>query len=191
MNQVFKKLAIASAALTLVAQVGNAIPIPANTTIGLTGSAIFNSSSVDTATAVTGWTDTQVQSGKGLFAPSLIPINTPVTFTAPWSFNTSTPISAFWAVDGYTFELLTSYVTKQGSGSVSINGYGEISGNGYSDTFYSWSFTSQDPSSGSLNGQDTWTFSASSAPTPDGGTTIMLLGAALSGIALIKRKLAA
>jgi hypothetical protein len=102
---------------------------------------------------------------------------------------TSTPLSSFWTVDGFTFELLSSWITAQGVGSVAVQGTGNITGNGYTPTDYSWSFTTQDPSVAVVNGHDAWTFSASSNAVPDGGTTMLLLGSALSGIALLKRKL--
>jgi hypothetical protein len=54
----------------------------------------------------------------------------------------------------------------------------------------SWSFTSQDPASGS--NPTSWSFSASAnSVVPDGGATVILLGIALSGVALLRKKLAA
>ena len=88
-----------------------------------------------------------------------------------------------------TWQLLSSWIVSQGSGFVVVSGTGIASGNGYTPTTLSWSFTSQDPSVT----QDplTFTFSASSNSVPDGGATVMLLGIALSGVALLKRKLVA
>jgi len=67
-----------------------------------------------------------------------------------------------------------------------------VSGNGYTPTVLSWSFTSQDPASGS--NPTSWSFSASAnSPTsvPDGGATVILLGAALSSVALLRKKFTA
>lgn len=78
------------------------------------------------------------------------------------------------------------------NGFVVVSGTGTVSGNGYTPTTLSWSFTSQDPNSGyDPNGNPTWTFSASAASVPDGGATVMLLGIALSGAALLRKKLMA
>ena len=76
------------------------------------------------------------------------------------------------------------------SGYVSVSGTGIVSGNGYDPTPMSWDFTSQDPNAGTS--PDSWTFSASGASTPpsvpDGGSTAMLLGAALTGLAFLRKK---
>jgi hypothetical protein len=54
---------------------------------------------------------------------------------------------------------------------------------GFTDTPGTWIF------SGNQSG-GTLSFSTSNGNVPDGGMTVMLLGAALSGLALIRRKLA-
>jgi hypothetical protein len=72
---------------------------------------------------------------------------------------------------------------------VAIGGTGIMSDSIIGDTSntYNFSVTFQDPPSNP--GNDTFTFSASQAPVPDGSATAMLLGAALSGVALLRRKL--
>jgi hypothetical protein len=70
---------------------------------------------------------------------------------------------------------------------VTVTGSGYVSGNGYSSTLMSWSFTAQDPYAST--DPVAWTFSASGASLPDGGSTVMLLGIALSGAALLRKKL--
>lgn len=99
-----------------------------------------------------------------------------------WNFNTATttPINHFWMVGAFSFELEYSHIVSQGNGSVDVSGWGWVSAAGFDTTEMSWNFSS--PGTGS------WTFSASSA-TPDGGATVILLGIALSGIALLKKKL--
>ena len=69
------------------------------------------------------------------------------------------------------------------------NGTGTVTGNGYSSTVLAWSFSSQDPNV--TSNPTTFTFSASGNSIPDGGATATLLGIALSGAALLKRKLTA
>jgi len=75
------------------------------------------------------------------------------------------------------------------TGFVVINGTGTVSGNGFQTTALNWSFTSQDP--GVTSNPLTFTFSAAGTSVPDGGATAALLGLALSGAALLKRKLMA
>lgn len=188
------------AALLLAATQVHAVPVTGS--IGFTGGATFNTSSASTATQVTSWVSPQVTLDSGVFAvPSVFAI-TPGTAVAfapgAWNFNTTTPINSFWSVGGFTFELLSSSVTSQGgtpgsSGYVAVSGTGIVSGNGYDPTSMSWSFTSQDPKAGVA--PDSWTFSASGTTSggtgvPDGGSTAMFLGAALSGLAFLKKKVA-
>lgn len=191
-------LAGVAAVLLASTQTPYAIPITGN--IGLTGALTFNTDSSATASAVTSWVSPIVTTDSGVFgSPSVFAIasGTAVSMASPWSFTTSTPITSFWSVGGFTFELLSSSIVSQGgvagsTGYVDVQGTGLVSGNGYSATPMSWNFTSQDPQS--ARGPDRWTFSASGGSigtgVPDGGATAMLLGLALTGVAIIKRKTA-
>jgi hypothetical protein len=128
-----------------------------------------------------------VGSASGSFAP-FVAVNDPVSIVKPWSF-VSGPISAFWTVDGFTFDLTSSSIFAQGGSpaTVSVTGSGTISGNGFTATTGTWAFSTQDPSAQAL-----FTFSAAAGGQglPDGGTTAILLGAALSALGLLRRKLA-
>lgn len=191
-------LAGGGALLLAVAQV-HAVPISGN--IGFTGQLTLNSSSPATATAVTSWINTAVNGDSGVFGSGIfsIALNTPVMMTpSTWNFTTTTPIANFWSVGGFTFELLSSFVLKQGAtpgfnGFVDINGTGLVSGNGYDPTIMSYNLTTSDPFAGS--GPTTWTFQASGTSTgpsvADGSSTAMLMGLALTGLALIKRQVVA
>jgi hypothetical protein len=146
-----------------------------------------------TATEVKTWLTPVVTLDAGAF--SSVPLGTAVNIFSPWTFN-SGPISAFWTVGGFTFNLLGSVIVQQGgtpgsTGYVVVDGTGTVSGNGYDLTSMIWNFTSQDPKAGS--NPDYWTFGAraASANVPDGGATVMLLGLASSGLALLRRKLGA
>jgi len=188
-------LAGGAALLLAVTQV-HAVPIAGN--IGFTGQLTLNSSSPATATAVTSWINTAVNGDSGVFGTGLfaIALNTPVLMTPlTWNFTTTTPIPNFWSVGGFTFELLSSFVLKQGAtpgvnGFVDINGTGIVSGNGYDPTVMSYNLTTSDPFAGS--GPTTWTFQASGTSTgpnvADGSSTAMLLGLALTSVAWMKRK---
>jgi len=162
--------------------------------IGFGGNVTWNSSSAASATQVTSFIGTQVLSDSGSFASFITPIAPAVFTSSTWSLNDIATINSFWSAGGFTFNLLSSSIIAQGgtpgvNGYVIVNGTGVVSGNGFTPTTLSWSFTSQDPKSG-VN-PDQWTFSASANSVPDGGSTVMLLGIALSGAALLKKKLMA
>jgi hypothetical protein len=166
----------------------------ASGSIGFAGTVTYDSSSAATATAVTSWINPVVFADTGAFS-SITP-GTHATFTTmTWNFLTTPPgITSFWTVGGFTFQLISSSVFSHGgtpgvNGFVVVDGTGTVTGNGYDATTLSWSFTSQDPVAGSNPAQ--WTFSASANSVPDGGATVMLLGLALSGAALLKKKLTA
>ena len=195
MKNIIKLASVVAVALAMT-QTIQAVPITGN--IGFTGGVTYDTSSAGTATQVTSWITPQVTLVSGDFktpAPFAIAPGTAATFVAGiWNFNTVSAINNFWSVGGFTFKLLSSYIVSQSgtpgvTGFVVITGTGICSGNGYTDTTMSWSFTSQDPKAGS--NPDSWTFSASANSVPDGGATVMLLGIALSGAALLKRKLTA
>jgi len=167
--------------------------VPVTGAIGFTGGATIDTSSMATATEVKSWIGPIVTLDSGAF--SSVPLNTAVSISSPWNFN-SGAISDFWTVGGFTFNLLGSVIEQQGgtpgvNGFVVVEGTGTVSGNGYSTTTLIWNFTSQDPKAGS--NPDSWTFGAraASADVPDGGATVMLLGLAVSGLALLKKKLMA
>ena len=195
MKNIIKLAGVAAVALALT-QAVQATPIVGN--IGFTGGVTFDTTSAANATEVTAWITPSVDlPPTGTFAG--IAAGSPATFAnVAWAFTTSTPIPAFWSVGGFSFELLSSTLTTHG-GTPGVNGYVVVNGTGtvsstnstLDSTSISWSFTSQDPTIGS--NPNTWTFSASanSVTVPDGGATVMLLGIALSGVALLKRKLKA
>jgi hypothetical protein len=147
--------------------------------INFAGSVHFNHA-LGSATAVTAWINPHVEAGgSGDFAG--IPINTSVAMSAPWTFNPSTPTPGLWSVGGFTFDLLTSTVVFQSSAFLSISGTGVVSGNGFEPTAMDWSFSSQ------KSGNNTFSFSSNSTAVPDGGTTVMLLGAALGVLGMARR----
>ena len=192
-------LTIAGAvAILALAQTTQATPSLGNITgaIGFAGNADLNTGTAATATTVVSWNgaftpNPVVQSVSGVVA-TIVPAQTQIVFAAPWNFTTSSTITPFWYVLGtpsINFQLLnTSFVrgTLNGNAYTVISGTGLLSATGYTSTDWSFSVTFQDPSTDPT--QSEFTFSASQNSVPDGGTTVMLLGAALSGMALIKRK---
>ena len=178
---VFFALGLISCALFV--QQAQAVPITGAITFA--GGVELDSTTVNTATRVTGWLDEggfmpTVQSVSGSF--SSVAVGTTTIFTPTWSFN-SGPIPLFWSVGGFTFNLIGSHIFFQGGGFLNVVGTGTIIGNGYNPTFGHWSFTVQDDASNGV-------FSFSGGTTvPDGGRTVALLGLALAVIEGIRRKL--
>jgi hypothetical protein len=198
---------IASVAVVAFALTQTLQAVPINGSIGFTGTGVtYTGNGPGASTGVTSWINPYVASDTGAFqTPGYITPNPgeAVTFegnnTTTWLFNTTSPILNFWVAGNFTFELLSSSITSQGgsvgtTGFVVVNGMGIISATGanpagFTPTLMSWSFTSQDPAAGS--NPTSWTFSASANSVPDGGSTVMLLGLALSGVALLKKKFVA
>jgi len=185
---------IAGAAVVAVALTQSVQATLVQGNIGFGGTVTYDTSSAATASAVTSWINPIVSADSGAFTS--IAIGTHATFTTmTWDFLTTPPgITSFWTVGGFTFQLLSSSILSHGgtpgvNGFVVVDGTGTVTGNGYAATTLSWSFTSQDPIAGT--DPDQWTFSASANSVPDGGATVMLLGLALSGAALLKKKLTA
>src|ERR1700740_158442 len=99
-------------------------PITGNITWG--GSVELDTSAPATATEVTAWHGTsttpitgapKVESVDGNLA-TFINVGDGTLFHAPWFFNTpaTMPISSFWSVDGFTFDLTTSAIPPGGQG---------------------------------------------------------------------------
>lgn len=164
-------------------------PIVGNITFA--GTANLDTTSVNTATVVTAWHGLsttpsaglpQVESRDGTFTAFVTP-GDGTTFHAPWTFN-SGPISSFWSVDGFTFNLLNSTIVQQGGGSLFVQGTGDASGNGFATTPGSFNFTTQDPSASS---QFSW--SAASAVPEAGSVALFAIGATcLAGSKFLLRK---
>ena len=155
-----------------------------NGAITFAGGVTLNSPSAGTATGVTGWDDPVVESRSGDFA-GFTSEGDAVSLVSPWSFN-SGAVANFWSVGGFSFDLLSSSIVFQNSTFVVVSGTGTLKGNGFEDTVGTWSFSTQNPAANGV-----FSFSASGASVPDGGTTAALLGAALVGLSLLARRRAA
>ena len=106
----------------------------------------------------------------------------------PWIFNPSTPTPGLWSVGGFTFDLLSSTIITQNPFVLAITGTGIVSGNGFDATQMDWAFTTQ--SSGGRT-HLVFSFSANGTAVPDGGAAVALLGIALTGVEVLRRKLRA
>lgn len=190
-----KLLTVTLALTALVAASTQAIPITGS--VDMSGTATLDSTllgSAGSATAFTGVTVGGVPTGSyaGTFGDS-------VTWKA-FGWNPSTaPVTSLWSyhdiVTGftYTFDLASVTVKSQDNTFLNLLGTGTLNitgvGSPYDATSGSWSFTISNPDGGA-HANFAFTFANSqTAVLPDGGATVMLLGAALSGLALIRRKL--
>jgi hypothetical protein len=134
-----------------------------------------------------------VSSSSGSLGASAL---TPVTFATPWGFGVQANLWSYTASDGDIFSFSLNAITvntlngSPGSETLSIIGTGlitEVSGPvTFSATAGTWTFTTSDPSAGG-----TFSIQAATGAIPDGGMTVMLLGAALSGMGLLRKKLIA
>jgi VPDSG-CTERM motif len=147
------------------------------------GTVTYDTTSLATATQVSTWTNAHVTLATGDFAT--FQVTTPgspgdaVTLAMPWIFNPSTATSPLWSVDNFSFALASSTINTQNANFLNISGPGTITGNGFDPTPGIWSFTSTDASGGP---QNSFTFTTDTSAVPDGGTTVALLGLALTGL---------
>lgn len=181
----FKLSIIAAVATAVMAFTSTIQAVPLTGNIGFSGSATLNSSDANTATQVVSWGTNAIDSRSGVFV-GFVTIGDVVALVSPWNF-TSGAVANFWQVDGFAFNLASSSATI-GGGFINVVLAGTVSGHGYDPTAFTGSFQVANPSA---NGATVFTTRLSFASVPDGGTTILLLGAAFSGLALIKRKLVA
>ena len=184
-----KNLAAAVVALGL-ATTAQAIPVTSiSGGISLAGDVTFNTGDINTATAAT-FSAGQVTSIKGSYLGQGIVLNTAgsVSFpNSPLVFNPFAPNTPLWTLattsGNASFDLTTlTQLSQPGDDTLTLKGTGTLHLTGFLDTPGAWLFTAN-----SLG--DTFSFSSSNAAVPDGGTTAILLGAALSGLALLRRKL--
>lgn len=163
--------------------------------VSFTGTATFNGP-LTTATAVTAFTNVQVEAGTGDYAvPSLVPLNTSVTIASLAFDPLPGPVAPLWTftVGGteYSFELTTMAVARMTLGAnhfLSLSGTGIARATGFEDTTGDFTLSAQQAVNASGN---TVTFSAEavvpSAIVPEPGVAGMA-GVALVGLALRRRR---
>ena len=187
------KLTLAAVAV-LLAFGTSAKAVQISGSINFAGGADLNGT-VASATAITfiaPMITTTPNTGSYATVPAAVPVNfhnfTFAPFTAPvpdlWDFSYLGVTYSFTAVTQQapqrnTADPLTQSLVLQGTGYANITGFEQTNGN--------WIVTVN-----TADGGTTFSFSASSSATPsipDGGGTVVLLGLALSGVALLRRKL--
>jgi hypothetical protein len=165
--------------------------------ISFAGQVRLNSPSLAAATKVNQWRDifgnnsghsNVVAGATGDF--SGIAGGTLSAFHNGWNFGSGGPQTTLWSVGGFTFDLLSSTIIMQTASDLTITGTGTISGNGFEVTPGTWDF--QITNAGGRN-HATFAFVASTSAqgVPDGGSAVALLGIALAGIEIVRRKIKA
>ena len=182
-------LAMGALSCALFSQQAQAVPITG--TLQLGGGVQFDSSSLNMAHRVNVWFDSNGNAGHSTVQPgntgtfaSILP-GTQADMAQPWIFNPSTPTPHLWSVAGFTFNLMSSTIMTQNAHELDIEGSGIVSGNGFDATNMDWAFGTE-----SAGGMTHLVFSFSAdgtAGVPDGGATVMLLGAALGALGMAGR----
>jgi hypothetical protein len=96
----------------------------------------------------------------------------------------------------YSFTLNDVSVVTQSADILELSGQGILSimgtGSSFTPTTGAWSFRIDQPGVQNTAGQTLWDFRFGSGTTavPDAGTTAMLLGASIAGLALLRRRFA-
>jgi len=162
--------------------------------INFAGAVHLDNNNLGSATTVVTWFDAFNNAGKTSVVPGatgafmgILP-GTSATMAQPWVFNPSTPTTALWSVGGFTFDLLSATIVSQSNTFLNVLGTGIVSGNLFDPTPATWSFTVNNS-----NGQPKmmFSFAANNDSVPDGGVTVALLGLALVGVEVLRRKLKA
>jgi hypothetical protein len=173
-------------AVVLVGTMGvQAVPI--NGSIGFTGTYTQNGGSSDNLTTATSFTinTISVNTTAGVFVGAGSP-----TFASPIGVNPANnliPSIQLWSVlvGSTTYRLLVTTETESLDTMAQLNllGAGMITdGNSADNTFGVWQLGF------GLSGSS-FTWQSTSAAVPDGGATVTMLGLALSGVALLKKKI--
>ena len=168
-------------AVTAFVQTVAATPITGG--ISFDGMVQLDSATVGSATKAISWSSAAVKTSSGSFAP--LGSSDALTLAPLWLFNTG-PMQNFWSVGGFNFNLSTSAIFSQDTSYLNVFLAGNVSGNGYETTAFTGSFQiNQSPVNGVTKFSQNYSFNG----VPDGGSTMLLLGAAMSGLMLIRRKL--
>ncbi|HEX3627607.1 MAG TPA: VPDSG-CTERM sorting domain-containing protein [Verrucomicrobiae bacterium] len=191
-----KLLLIAAVAAMCGVGVAQAAPSdPINGQITFAGGVTLDNSSAGGATEVLSWTGPGgsgmpiVISSSGTF--SGIAGGTAASFTAPWFFNSTSPVNSLWSVGGFTFDLTSSHIVFQGGNpaGVLVDGIGAVMGNGLAPEAMTWEFATGDPSADGVFSFQVADGTQGAATVPDGGTTAMLLGLGVLGLGLVKKQM--
>jgi len=180
---------MAATVATIVGFAASVQAVPITGGISLAGAYTVNTGDINTATALTSFSAVTVDSRAGSYIAAGVALGTGVTMTpfvfSPFPVAGLTPLWFTIAGPAASFDLASPIgVTQPGDGSLKLTGVGILHLFGYDDTPGQWLFTAN-----SLGG--TFTFSSSNGSIPDGGTTVLLLGVALTGLFLVRKQVLA
>lgn len=173
-----------------------ATPIPISGDLSLSGTITMNGPSFVTATAFTSFQDVTVGGPSAVSGAYVGTSGSAVTVTPfTWSPPTaSTPINPLWTFiyngDTYSFDLTALHVDYASPTGILLSGLGTayITGPGtdYLPTTGSWNFSSQS------QGLTSFTYSSTTivpgSTVPDGGSTVVMMGASMIGLVILGRK---
>ena len=167
--------------------------IPITGVVDMSGTATLDSTTLGSATKATGFSAVTIGGAPtGNYAGTF---GTAVSWAAfgwtPFVAPAPQPLWSFVSAGKtFTFNLTSATVVSQNNSFLNLLGAGTLTETGFDNTSGSWSFTISN-AGGAAHPDFSFTFANSqTASVPDGGLTVALLGAALSGLALIRRKLA-
>jgi len=177
-------LAMGALSCPLFSQQAQAAQITGDIVMG--GTLRFNAP-IAVATRVTHWfaVGTHHDGFSTVFAvdgdlASTISVGDEAAMFQPWDFSTGGPQPGLWSVGGFTFDLASSTIVTQVPGFLNVTGTGTISGNGFDPTLATFNLTVTQLGSRLV-------FGAITNTVPDGGTTVMLLGAAFGALGMARR----
>lgn len=188
LNMKNKLIIMAGAVATLVSFSTSVQAIPISGGISFSGNySIPSGTTLLTATSITfPLNQTAVTSANGTFGAAGIVFGNIVTMSSPLSINpTVTPVISLWSIGIFSFNALTLIQSDQTATTLTLRGTGLILDGNAADTVNGqWLATFN-----TLTG--TFSYSASAGSVPDGGMTVMLLGVALTGLCLFRKKVMA
>ncbi len=149
--------------------------------ISFAGNYTPNNNDLTAATSIA-FGSTFVTSANGNFA--IFAPGSTVTMATPLAINpTLAPVLSLWSIGIFSFDATSLTQSAQTATTLTLTGTGVIKdGNPADQVAGQWIATFN-----TLNGTYSW--SASAGSVPDASSTLLLLGSALTGISIIRRKL--
>ena len=188
-------ITVGAMALLVVAPAAYANSISINGSIGFAGTLVPSGSTLNTSSTLTDFSSTIVSHTGAYSAATLGTVaNFPdLTVTGP-NAGIATPLWTF-TVGGDTYSFYSTSKTSEvdivGSGFLEIggDGYATITGGLYSQTYGSWILTASQSGMG-VNASFGFESTGTVVGVPDQATTFVLLGSAMIGLCVLRRKLA-